>query len=248
MAVTKKPRSNLLRVVVSLILSMVGLSFATAETAVPNEFSSGLPAKAQEVNENFDSLESAIDEHWTRYPDRYYPNWRYEKSFYLSLPTMGNRWRARLNSEYGYGQTSERNLNFINAYDSGNRFNRVWLGISVVPSPDGSAAAESRKAAGFDESSTNLYSLSLSHHKDGNYSNVDITRDASLDSIYGNSQTSYMLYLPSESIIRLLSELYSALDLANETTVKYCDTLSFYMNSSQEITFSAQGCESITPN
>ena len=81
MAVTKKLRSNLLRVVVSLILSMVELSFATAETAVPNEFSSGLPAKAQEVNENFDSLESAIDEHWTRYPDRYYPNWRYEKSF-----------------------------------------------------------------------------------------------------------------------------------------------------------------------
>ena len=81
MAVTKKLRSNLLRVVVSLILSMVGLSFATAQTTVPNEFSSGLPAKAQEVNENFDSLESAIDEHWTRYPDRYYPNWRYEKSF-----------------------------------------------------------------------------------------------------------------------------------------------------------------------
>ena len=104
----------------------VGLNFATAETAVPNEFSSGLPAKAQEVNENFDSLESAIDEHWTRYPDRYYPNWRYEKSFYLSLPTMGNRWRARLNSEYGYGQTSEWNLNFINPYDSGNRFNRIW--------------------------------------------------------------------------------------------------------------------------
>ena len=33
---------------------MVGLSFATAQTTVPNEFSSGLPAKAQEVNENFD--------------------------------------------------------------------------------------------------------------------------------------------------------------------------------------------------
>jgi len=54
--------------------------------------------------------------------------------------------------------------------------------------------------------------------------------------------------LPSESITRLLSELYSALDLANETTVNYCETLSFYMDSSQEITFSAQGCESITPN
>ena len=34
---------------------------------------------------------------------------------------------SALNSEYGYGQTSERNLNFITAYDSGNRFNRVWL-------------------------------------------------------------------------------------------------------------------------
>ena len=35
-----------------------------AETNVPNEFASGSPAKAEEVNENFAGLAAAIDEHW----------------------------------------------------------------------------------------------------------------------------------------------------------------------------------------
>ena len=229
------------------LLIFSSLSHAVT-TEVPNEFTSGSPAKAQEVNENFTTLESAIDDNWSRYPDRYYPDWRHDNSFYLSLPTMGNRWKGRLNSEYGYGQTSHRNLNFINAYDSGNRFNRIWLGISVVPSPDASVAAESRLAAGFDEKVTNVYTLSLSHHKDGTYANIQVTRDLALDSLYGSSQTNWMSYLSSTMITSLLSELYNALDLANDVTVKSCGTLSFYMNESQEVTFSAQDCTSITPS
>ena len=240
--------------VIALLLALAVLQISLLQAArvsateVPNTFTEGTPARAADVNENFDAVELAIDDHWTRYPDRYYPNWRNEAGFYLSLPTLGNRWRGQLNSEYGFGQTSNRNLNFINAYDSGNRFNRIWLGISVVPSPDGSAAASSRLAAGFDESSTNLYSFSVSHHKDGSYSSLEITRDVSLDSIYGSSQTSYLSYLSSESVTGLLSDLYTALDLANETTVKYCGTLSFYMNADQEIAVSATDCVSITPS
>ena len=150
-----------------LVCALFGSEAWGTSIQVPNEFSSGSPAKAEEVNENFKALETAIDDHWSRYPDRYYPDWRHEPSFFLTLPILGNRWKGRLNSEYGYNQTSLRNLNFVNAYDSANAFNRIWLGISVVPNPDGSAGAESRIAAGFNETVKTLYSLSMSHHKDG---------------------------------------------------------------------------------
>ena len=43
------------------ILLLLPLS-ALAQTQVPNVFEDGTPASAAEVNENFDSLETAIDD------------------------------------------------------------------------------------------------------------------------------------------------------------------------------------------
>ena len=43
------------------ILLLLPLS-ALAKTQVPNVFEDGTPASAAEVNENFDSLETAIDD------------------------------------------------------------------------------------------------------------------------------------------------------------------------------------------
>ena len=43
------------------ILLLLPLS-VLAQTQVPNVFEDGMPAKASEVNENFDALETAIDE------------------------------------------------------------------------------------------------------------------------------------------------------------------------------------------
>jgi hypothetical protein len=43
-------------------LAFFGIATAQAQTQVPNVFQSGQPAQAAEVNENFDTLESAIDQ------------------------------------------------------------------------------------------------------------------------------------------------------------------------------------------
>ncbi|MFL3654844.1 MAG: hypothetical protein ACJ04P_07185, partial [Halioglobus sp.] len=52
------------RIAVSVFLCSVFLVFALpvyAETRVPNTFVNGTPADAEEVNENFDALENAIN-------------------------------------------------------------------------------------------------------------------------------------------------------------------------------------------
>ena len=90
------------------------VSSVFAETTVPNTFTAGSPAKASEVNENFSKIASAVDEHWSRYPDRYYPDWRYEPTFYITLPTLGGFWKGRLQSEESHRADSKRNLNFLN--------------------------------------------------------------------------------------------------------------------------------------
>ena len=81
----------------------VVLNFASfhiyAATEVPNIFNSGTPALASEVNENFSSVVSSIDSHYSRFPDRYYPDWRHDPSFYLQLPTLGGFWGGRLLGE-----------------------------------------------------------------------------------------------------------------------------------------------------
>jgi hypothetical protein len=46
-------------IILSVLLSAVN---ATAQTQVPNDFQAGQPARAAEVNENFDALEAAIDQ------------------------------------------------------------------------------------------------------------------------------------------------------------------------------------------
>lgn len=230
-----------------LVYALFGSEAWGTPTQVPNEFSSGSPAKAEEVNENFSALESAIDEHWSRYPDRYYPDWRHEPGFYLTLPKLGNRWKGRLNSEYGYNQTSLRNLNFVNSYDSANAFNRIWLGISVVPNPDGSAGAESRIAAGFNETVKTLYNLSMSHHKDGVYATIEITRAVELDAIYGSDRTTWVKTLSSSSISQILNDLYILLDLANEDSAKSCTTIKLHLNASREKEVSVDGCITVSP-
>jgi hypothetical protein len=83
------------QVVTFSIMGMLGANQISAETKVPNEFTSGTPAKAAEVNDNFAALISALDSHWTRFPDRYYPDWRHESDFYLELPTLAGLWGGR---------------------------------------------------------------------------------------------------------------------------------------------------------
>ncbi len=48
--------------VVTIATAFIVSPIALAQTQVPNEFQSGTPARATEVNANFDALESAIDQ------------------------------------------------------------------------------------------------------------------------------------------------------------------------------------------
>lgn len=47
--------------ILSTVFVLLGAATATAQTQVPNEFQAGQPARAAEVNENFNALEQATD-------------------------------------------------------------------------------------------------------------------------------------------------------------------------------------------
>jgi hypothetical protein len=51
---------------IALAVAFVSTATAQAQTQVPNEFQSGQPARATEVNENFTALEGAIDQNTSR--------------------------------------------------------------------------------------------------------------------------------------------------------------------------------------
>jgi len=61
MAVNQMFRSKVARIGIGLMITVFGANQLSAETKVPNEFTSGTPAKASEVNENFSDLNSKIE-------------------------------------------------------------------------------------------------------------------------------------------------------------------------------------------
>ena len=96
MAVVHKLNSALVTFTGILSIMLVLTQPAWSDSSVPHDFVDGQPATASEVNENFTAILEAIDDHWTRHPDRYYPDWRYDPGFYLTLPTLGGFWKGRL--------------------------------------------------------------------------------------------------------------------------------------------------------
>ena len=52
------------KLTVSIVLTFVAAA-ANAQTQVPHDFQAGQPARASEVNENFEALESAIEQNAT---------------------------------------------------------------------------------------------------------------------------------------------------------------------------------------
>ena len=225
-----------------------------ATTQVPNEFSSGSPAKAQEVNENFAALESAVDDHWSRYPDRYYPNWRYDPTFYLTLPSLGNNWGGRLLSDRGLRMSSSRNLNFINRYDPENRSATIWFGVDVLPSPDYSASFDSRSKSlsgvadvynGVQiDASIERYSFGMSHHKDYVYSNITFTKDSSVSDLIGSLD--WQDILAREQVETLLSDLYDLLKVSDPLVAVYCGAINFNLESDFAVTVTGSSCSETT--
>ena len=240
--------------VVFSIMGALGANKLTAETKVPNEFTSGSPAKAEEVNENFAVLESAVNDPWSRYPYRYYPNWRYDPTFYLTLPSLGNNWGGRLLSDRGLRMSSSRNLNFINRYDPENREATIWFGIDVLPSPDYSASWESRSKSlsgaadvynGVQlDASIERYSIGMSHHKDYVYSNITLTYDSSLSDLIGFFD--WQNGLARETVETLLSEVYDLLKVSDPLVAVYCGSINFNLESNFEISVTGSSCSEVT--
>jgi len=61
MVLRRKLKSKGVQIGIYLFMGVLGSNQLAAETKVPNEFTSGTPAKASEVNENFSDLSSKIE-------------------------------------------------------------------------------------------------------------------------------------------------------------------------------------------
>ena len=232
----------------------VVLNFASfhiyAATEVPNIFNSGTPALASEVNENFSSVVSSIDSHYSRFPDRYYPDWRHDPSFYLQLPTLGGFWGGRLLSETHLDARSNRNLNFVNRYEPADGYTdkRIFLGLSIAPAAD-AAASQLSKAKGQSDAFTepvNLYTFSMTHHIDGNYSSILYTEDESLfGTVYPPRQGIWHFYMSKEQVKEILPKIYSLLKLSSNELAVSCGIITLHMNSDLTIDVSGDGCVEI---
>ena len=230
----------------------VVLNFASfhiyAATEVPNIFNSGTPALASEVNENFSSVVSSIDSHYSRFPDRYYPDWRHDPSFYLQLPTLGGFWGGRLNSEAHNYAPSTRNLNFINRYEPSNVYTnkRIWLGVSIVPAADGAASQISKISSQSVPSAetVNLYTFSISHQKDGANQQIVVTEDESLIEIYGFSGV-WPFFMSREQVEEMLPKIYSLLKLSSNEIAVSCGIINLHMKSDRTIDVTGDECVEI---
>ena len=244
MAVVHKLNSALVTFTGILSIMLVLTQPARSDSSVPHDFVDGQPATASEVNENFTAILEAIDDHWTRHPDRYYPDWRYDPGFYLTLPTLGGFWKGRLLSDYHSLSTSWRNLNFINYYDSAsNNFEkRIWLGITVIPSVDVAISLLSKVANGSLGEAYPVYSFDMSHAKDGTGSLITYSKDGDLDALYGPSDSDWRKYLEQSIVEETLEELYEFLKLSSETVSKACDSINIHLNADQSVTVTGTNC------
>ena len=230
------------------------LNFASfyiyAATEVPNIFNSGTPALASEVNENFSSVVSSIDSHYSRFPDRYYPDWRHDPSFYLQLPTLGGFWGGRLLGETQFGVKSNRNLNFVNRYEPADGYTdkRIFLGLSIAPAAD-AAAFRLSKAKGQSDPltySVNLYTFSMRHQKDGINQSIVYTEDESLlGTRYPPVRGIWRFYMSRVQVEEMLPKIYSLLKLSSNELAVSCGIITLHMKSDLTIDVSGDGCVEI---
>jgi len=235
--------------VVCVVLNFTSFHIYAA-TNVPNTFNSGTPALASEVNENFSSVASSIDSHWSRFPDRYYPDWRHDPDFYLELPTLGGFWGGRLLSETHLDAVSNRNLNFINRYEPADGYTdkRIFLGLSIAPAAD-AAAFRLSKAKGQSDAltySANLYTFSMRHQKDGLNQRIVYSEDESLlGTRYPPVQGIWRYYMSREQVEEMLPKIYSLLKLSSNEVAVSCGTITLHMNSDLTLDVAGDQCVEI---
>ena len=267
--IQNRPLTLFAIVAVAVLWRMVGW------TQTLTTFQDGEPARASEVNDNFAALKAKIEaleqdlEALTpfQHPDRYYPNWRFEPDFYLTLPTMAGSWAGFLSEEsawfyweyyqwngtlnqYGREERARYNINLM-ANTGGENPEKIWAGAFVRGRPDIYAQHKAEHLAGVvspnEPSHTGdlmFYHVRLSHHIDQIYATFNYSKDTDL--YYGGSGDSDWQYAMTRSMVEsVLTGFYALLDLTSTTHVKRCPTINLHLNLDYSVDVTSPDCEAI---
>lgn len=237
-------------------------------------FQDGEPARASEVNGNFAALKEKIEALEQdlealkpfRHPDRYYPNWRFEPDFYLTLPAMAGSWAGFLyeDEDYWYwtydtgfmdqptgvAEKARYNINLM-AHTGGVDSIRVWAGAFVRRAPDIDARHKSQHLAGVVSNSDPphsgdlfFYHVRLSHYgRGGGFSVLNYSKDPAM--LWGETESDWQYAMTGNMAESLLTGFYALLELTSTTHVKHCPTINLYLNLDYSVDVTSPDCEAI---
>ena len=246
----------------------------TGWTQALTTFQDGEPARASEINGNFAALKEKIEaleadlEALTafQHPDRYYPNWRFEPDFYLTLPAMAGSWAGFLyeDEDYWYwtyptgmqdpaiavSEKARYNINLM-ANTGGENPERIWTGAFVRRAPEIDAQHKAEHLAGVvspeEPSHTGdlmFYHVRLSHHRNQVYTTFNYSKHEDLS--YGDSGPSDWQYAMTRSMVEsVLTGFYALLDLTSTTHVKHCPTINLHLNLDYSVDVTSPDCTSV---
>ncbi len=266
--IQNRPLTLIAIVVVAVLWQLAGW------TQTLTTFQDGEPARASEVTDNFAALKAKIEALEQdlealapfQHPDRYYPNWRFEPDFYLTLPAMAGSWAGFLyeDEDYWYwtnltglqdpaivvSEKARYNINLM-ANTGGENPERIWAGAFVRRAPDIDAQHKAEHLAGVvspnEPSHTGdlmFYHVRLSHHRNQGFATFNYSKDADLS--YGDSGDSDWQYAMTRSMVEsVITGLYALLDLTSTTHVKHCPTINLHLNLNYSVNVTGPDCASI---